>query len=271
MTRSEKIKLEDEKSVHLGQKTGSGKQKSSNKAFFLGIGLLFCLVLYLVFAYKESWLGLINRVDIFGHSNFTENIESALEEQEPVPEEDDQDTVGNDKDGVAVSREEQKLPRFAPDEKDLDILNDDEGLSPYDQQVKSTTSDNTKIVSGVNVSKKLNDYRIYLANTHALLYKFSKNQPYYENLEIVAQIQLPKEFEKVIEMFKKYNEMLVANDKNYEQIQLFGTNIFSKFLKIQKETDSYKEMKTLKVKIEDKIDLFSCYLFSLELQRQFLQ
>ncbi|MFK7968064.1 MAG: hypothetical protein AB8B68_02740 [Rickettsiaceae bacterium] len=277
MTTSEKIKAQDKKSSHLSTKATISKQKNSIKRFVLAFALLFGLVLYITFSYKELWLGAINRIDIFGHNNNTKDVESSSEEQGSISEKADKIVEDADKDenenqtNSLASQDGEDLPRFAPDEQDLDILNEEEDLNPYDHEIKEIIDDNTQIISDVNMINNLNDYRIYLANVHEFLYKFSKDQPYSENLDIIVQIELPKEFTEMIEMLKIYNDMLLKTDAFYQQIPLFNTDIFNKFFKIKQETDSYKEIKFLKVKIENKIDLFTSYAFSLDLQEQFLE
>jgi hypothetical protein len=85
------------------------------------------------------------------------------------------------------------------------------------------------------------------------------------------RVELPKEFEEVMVLCKRYDSILAQNAPSYEQVLLFDTDIFSKFLKIRKETSSYKERKQLKAKIENKIGSFIEYAFSIDLQQEFLE
>ena len=266
MTASENIRMPDKKTINLPKKDNVSTKKNGAKKFVLVFSLLLGLVIYVIFMYKETWLGAINRIDIFGHNSNTKDAEDISVKQESISEKD-----GKEKTDISSYKEEGFLPRFAPDEQDLDILNDEADLNPYECEVKGGLDSNTQIVSDVNMINNLNDYRIYLANVHEFLYKFSKDQTYSENLDIITQIELPKEFEGMIEMLKSYNAMLLKGDALYEQIPLFDIAIFNKFLKIQKETNSYKEMKMLKAKIENKIDLFTSYAFSLDIQEQFFE
>ena len=61
------------------------------------------------------------------------------------------------------------------------------------------------------------------------------------------------------------------NNRSYEEISLFGTNIFDKFLKISKKTSDCKKMDVLKSQVEDKIKPFAEYVFSPVLQAEFFQ
>ena len=269
MTAVDKTKEQDKKRPTRVATNARG-QKNSLRRVILGFTVAFGLVIYFVIAYKGAWLGTINRLDPFYHHKYNNAENNDLIKQESASADNNTDEVNG-----CFPKNVEQLLRFAPDEEDLDLASDDGDLNPYDQEVKETTSDNTsdniQVVSSVNLINNLNDYRIYLANVSEFLYKFSKNQPYSENLDIITQIQLPKEFEEIIEMCKSYNDMLLGNDASYKQIPLFDTNIFNKFLKIREKTDSYKEMEKLKVKIENKIDLFVEYAFSLDLQAEFLE
>ena len=80
-----------------------------------------------------------------------------------------------------------------------------------------------------NLINDLNDYRIYLANVNEFLQKFYKDQPYSENLDIIMRVELPKEFEEVMVLCKRYDSILAQNAPPYEQVLLFDTDIFSKF------------------------------------------
>ena len=167
----------------------------------------------------------------------------------------------------------QELPRFAPDsdEQDLDVSDDTDDLSPYDKYTEDTITDKRQEIASANIINDLNDYRIYLANVNEFLQKFYKDQPYSENLDIIMRVELPKEFEEVMVLCKRYDSILAQNAPSYEQVLLFDTDIFSKFLKIRKETASYKERKELKAKIENKIGSFIEYAFSVDLQQEFLE
>ena len=236
--------------------------------------MAFGLVIYFVISDKESWLGTINRLDPFSSNNKNKEVGSNARVQVSSSQEADKTGNKNIKNDAGIDgrflESSKELLRFAPDN-EVDLLSDEEPVSPYDKEVKENTSDNNQAMSSVNLINDLNDYRIYLANVNEFLRKLSKNQPYSENLDIIIQIQLPKEIQEVIDMCKLYNTMLVEDASPYEQILLFDTDIFDKFLKIRKETAAYNEMKKLKVKIENKIDLFVLYAFSVDLQEEFLK
>jgi len=273
MTDSKKIKAPDNKSENTEKKDNTDKKKNRVKIFLLAFSLLFAAIIYIIFLYKESWLGAINRIDIFSSSNIDiKKIENNLIEQDLISQKIDKTiNIKNQDDNSLTYQKEETLIRFSPDEEDLDMLNDQVKLNPYECEIKEKTENNKQIFSDIDMINNLNDYRVYLANIHEFLYKFSKNQPYSKNLDIITKIQLPQEFTEIIEMSKLYNEMLIKNNRSYEEIPLFGTNIFNKFLKISKKTSDCKKMNVLKSQVEEKIKPFAEYVFSPVLQAEFFE
>ena len=84
-----------------------------------------------------------------------------------------------------------------------------------------------------------------MANINQLLYKFAKDQPYSEHLEIIARIHLPEEYERIVKMLTDYNKMLINDYEHYEEIRLFSMDFLSKFFTMQKESDEFQEIKKL--------------------------
>ncbi len=262
----EKTKKNRQNHEELNVKDTISKEKNTGRAVTWGVLLAFGLVIYVIVAYKELWLGTINRLDFFFKGK------NQNEQQELISTEASTDASNKSEINGCFPENTQELLKFAPDEKELDSLHDIEHLNPYDQDIEETTDHNNQSLSSVNLINDFNDYRIYLLNVNEFLRKFSKDQVYSENLDLITQIELPKEFEEIISMCKSYNEMLVTNALSHTKISLFKADIFDKFLKITKETNSYKEMKKLKAQIENRIDLFAAYLFSSELlQEEFLE
>ena len=255
--RKLKQKNEDQQGVNIKPKVGW--QKVSFKMVAVTFVIAFGLFLYFVIVYKDLWLGTINRLSPFA---FNKNQKQETQHEETAQ------NIDNDS-----FKNNEVLPRFAPepDEEDLDVLNDTEDLNPYDQHAEDTATGNNQEITSANLINDLNDYRIYLANVNEFLQKFYKDQSYSENLDIIMRVDLPKEFEELMVLCKRYDSMLAQNVPSYEQVFLFDTDIFSKFLKIKKETDFYKERKQLKAKIEAKIGSFMEYAFSVELQQEFLE
>lgn len=273
MTDSKKIKEPDNKAENTEKKDNTNKKKNRVKIFLLAFSLIFAAIIYLIFLYKESWLGAINRIDIFSPSNLDiKKVESNTIEQDLISQKIDKTiNIKNQDDNSLTYQKEETLIRFAPDEENLDMLNDQVKLDPYEFEIKETIENNRQIFSDIDMINNLNDYRVYLANIHEFLYRLSKNQPYSKNLDIITKIQLPQEFTEMIEMSRLYNEMLIKNNRSYEEISLFGTNIFDKFLKISKKTSDCKKMDVLKSQVEDKIKPFAEYVFSPVLQAEFFQ
>lgn len=255
--KKKKFENDDHSAVNIKPKPAL--QKTNFRIAGLAFLVAFGLVLYFVIAYKELWLSTLDRLSPF--------LSNKNQQQEARHEE----TVKNIN-GCCLENSEE-LPRFAPDleEEDTDALNDTEDLNPYDKYTADTATDNSQEIANANLINDLNDYRIYLANVNEFLQKFYKDQSYSKNLDIIMQIELPKEFEELMMLCKRYDSMLAQNVPSYEQVFLFDTDIFSKFLKIKKETDFYKERKQLKATIENKIGSFIEYAFSIDLQQEFLE
>ncbi len=256
---NKKIKNGNDKQQGTNIKPKLGWKKSNFKVMGLAFLIAFGLVLYVIITYKELWLGTINRLSPFS-SHKKPNQELHREE-----------TAQNVNENSLKNGQE--LPRFAPDsdEQDLDVSDDTDDLSPYDKYTEDTITDKRQEIASANIINDLNDYRIYLANVNEFLQKFYKDQPYSKNLDIIMRVELPKEFKEVMVLCKRYDSILAQNAPSYEQVLLFDTDIFSKFLKIRKETASYKERKELKAKIENKIGSLIEYAFSVDLQQQFLE
>jgi hypothetical protein len=256
---NKKIKNGNDEQQGTNIKPKLGVKKSNFKVMGFAFLIAFGLVLYVIIAYKELWLGTINRLSPFSsHKNRNQKLH-----HEETAQNINENSLKNG----------QELPRFAPDsdEEDSDVSGDNDDLSPYDKYTEGTLTDKSQEIASANLINDLNDYRIYLANVNELLQKFYKDQQYSENLDIIMRVELPKEFEEVMMLCKRYDSILAQNAPSYEQVLLFNTDIFSKFLKIRKETASYKERKELKAKIENKIDSFIEYAFSVDLQQEFLE
>ena len=229
---NKKIKNANDEQQGTNIKPKLGGKKSNFKVMGFAFLIAFGLVLYVIIAYKELWLGTINRLSPFSsHKNPNQELH-----HEETAQNINENSLKNG----------QELPRFAPDS---DVSDDTDDLSPYDKYTEGTITDKSQEIASANLINDLNDYRIYLANVNEFLQKFYKDQPYSENLDSI----------------------LAQNAPSYEQVLLFDTDIFSKFLKIRKETSSYKERKQLKAKIENKIGSFIEYAFSVDLQQEFLE
>jgi hypothetical protein len=256
---NKKIKNGNDEQQGANIKPKLGWKKSNFKVIGFAFLIAFGLVLYVIIAYKELWLGTINRLSPFSsHKNRNQKLH-----HEETAQNINENSLKNG----------QELPRFAPDsdEEDSDVSVDTDDLSPYDKYTEGTITDKSQEIASANLINDLNDYRIYLANVNEFLQKFYKDQQYSENLDIIMRVELPKEFEEVMMLCKRYDSILAQNAPSYEQVLLFDTDIFSKFLKIRKETSSYKERKELKAKIENKIGSFIEYAFSVDLQQEFLE
>lgn len=163
-----------------------------------------------------------------------------------------------------------EIINFAPkDEAEKFPADDSNDLNPYEASEEAQNQEPE--VTSETLANNLNDYRIFLANMNDMMTKFSKDVDYSDNLAIITQIDFPPKIKDIIEMLEAYNKMIEAEKAKSEQVLLFNSNIFEKFLKITKESPSHGEMKELKIKIEKNLDLLNDYIFSSDLQEMFLK
>lgn len=270
------IKQISETNINLEDK----KQKSRFKGIALLFVLAFGLVIYFIVASSSSWLAAINRFDPINNTNVQvegnvhKNSEDNITEPKELKNSVAQDKIeGENTANACAIQDEDQLTRFAPEDELEENEEGDNGLSPYDQEAESEMEkDNIgDLILAENFLNNLNDYRIYLANVNSLLMKFGQHKPYTENLELVAQLELPKEVNEVLQLLGKYDKMLNDVDPDYEDIRLMNGKYLDKFLKINKETVKHKEAEKLKGQIEAKLDILVNYMFSTELQTVFLR
>ena len=172
---NKKIKNGNDEQQGANIKPKLGWKKSNFKVIGLAFLIAFGLVLYVIIAYKELWLGTINRLSPFSsHKNRNQKLH-----HEETAQNINENSLKNG----------QELPRFAPDsdEEDSDVSDDTDDLSPYDKYTEGTITDKGQEIASANLINDLNDYRIYLANVNEFLQKFYKDQPYSENLEIKSK------------------------------------------------------------------------------------
>ncbi len=150
-----------------------GGKKSNFKVMGFAFLIAFGLVLYVIIAYKELWLGTINRLSPFSsHKNPNQELH-----HEETAQNINENSLKNG----------QELPRFAPDsdEEDSDVSDDTDDLSPYDKYTEGTITDKSQEIASANLINDLNDYRIYLANVNEFLQKFYHQR----NLNLLKDIE----------------------------------------------------------------------------------
>ncbi len=143
-----------------------------------------------------------------------------------------------------------------------------EDLSPYNG---TEFIDANNWLNHEDLMKKIDNYRIFLANANELMHKFSEDIEYSKNLIAFLDFDFPKEVQEIIFMLQEYNKMLQNCGAKTEKVFIFNTDIFDKFLKIDKVTDQAKKMLALKKEIEDKKTIFDGYIFSSTVQESFLK
>lgn len=194
--------------------------------------------------------------DIFPKSEKIEPTKEPVTDEAAAHENKEQEEV------VKIVSDEQAKADFPAD--------DSQALSPYDLDAENNNV-TTHVMPEESPINNIKDYRIYLANANELLMKFSKDIDYSENLLVIKEFDLPKDIQEIVVMFEEYNNMIKTKDSGSEKVSVFNSDIFDRFLKVQKETPLQSEMKKLKTKIESKSQSFSEYIFSADMQEAFLK
>lgn len=246
------------------------KKSSGNRKFILLLIAVVILGAYLIIDLNPRWLQEIRK-----HNPQATKQDSVVKNNNSFPESKKQLSLKPEEangcllpETLPVSNDE--IINFAPkDEAEKFPADDSNDLNPYEVQDESQTQE-IEINSEI-LANNLNDYRIFLANMNEMMIKFSKDADYSNNLAIITQIDFPPRIKEIIEMLEAYNKMIEGERSKSEQVLLFNSNLFEKFLKITKESPSHTKMKELKIKIEKNVDLLNDYIFSSDLQEMFLK
>jgi hypothetical protein len=110
-------------------------------------------------------------------------------------------------------------------------------------------------------------YEDYLTNANLLLAKYIAGKNYKAELETMLQNKFPQEFDEVLIALSQYSN-LENNSSN--EITLFNSKLFSKFIKITKEERSAQKAE-LQEKIKYRIGDLMDYISSKKMQKQFGQ
>jgi len=254
---------EANKPPHAKSKSPLEKKTGRGKLILLLIGIII-LAAYLIKDVEFTWIHPEYPI------NETSSIQQITKKQSSIKPEEPNGCLMPD---TLPTTSDDEIVKFAPKEvagEEIEKFpaDDSSQLNPY--ETPETQSQEAEVASE-NLANNLNDYRVFLANVNEMTLKFSRDVDYSDNLAIIMQLDFPPKIKEIVVMLEAYNKMIDENKMNSEQVLLFNTNIFEKFLKINKDTSSHSEMKELKAKIEEKIDLLNDYIFSSDLQEVFLK
>lgn len=122
-----------------------------------------------------------------------------------------------------------------------------------------------------DIRNTFNSYRLYLANANKLVSKFRSDTNYSAELYLLKKQTFPSHIEEIILMLEQYNSVLV-DSLTYQKtdVELFNSKIFAKFVKITKIPNHIYRERRLKNNIMNSLALFTDYLFSSDLQENFI-
>ena len=122
-----------------------------------------------------------------------------------------------------------------------------------------------------DIRNTFNSYRLYLANANKLVGKFRSDKNYSAELYLLKKQTFPSHIERIISMLEQYNSIL-TDSLPYQKtdIELFNSKIFAKFIKITKIPNHIYGERRLKNNIMNSLDIFTDYLFSSDLQENFI-
>lgn len=159
-----------------------------------------------------------------------------------------------------------EIIRFGPDL----VTHALEDLSPYDLFAEGQ-ADPCKYSSQARelLIENLNNYRLYISNTNELIIRFLRNENYNEQLAKLKLVKLPNEISEIVKMMEEH---VALSDDTLTSKQIFPVNSTSleKFIKVIKTNACFQRRSELEAKITKKLKIFTSYIYSSDLQEQFL-
>ena len=175
------------------------------------------------------------------------------------------------------------LPSFAPnnDEIESSILpaaEDKKDLSqnPYEAQIDKDYHKDEQHEYSKHQAKtinELNNYRLFLANAGSLINKFKEEKTYTKDLMIFNSVNHPQMIKNILMLLDDYNKTLFPSEckPTDRLLTFFSTKPLNKFIKITKITEDTKSQRQLKDGINESLPILINYIYSLELQENFVK
>ncbi len=173
-----------------------------------------------------------------------------------------------------ISQDELKIVEKVDEEKlnnEIDLTQEHLSTPKSLDKIETITNHFLVETNASNNLEKLNQYRLFLANAAKIINKFDHNENYGAELNIFNQIEHPHKIKYMLYMLIKYNNQLSVQRTTKEEITYFLNNSFlSKLFRITKIPSNNNKNIELKNQILDKMEMFSDYIYSIELQNKFL-
>lgn len=119
------------------------------------------------------------------------------------------------------------------------------------------------------MKSKFNDYRIFISNANKLIEKYKSDENFTTELKIFKEHIHPMYINETIKLLSQYNEMLEKKSlDNRAEItpDSFQTKLIKKFVKIKKIEPVDNKIIKLKSDIDEKLEVFTNYIYSQNLQ-----
>ncbi|MDC0865266.1 hypothetical protein OAP56_04900, partial [Rickettsiaceae bacterium] len=139
---------------------------------------------------------------------------------------------------------------------------EDKEVPAPEVSIKSTSQNHTR--------SNFTEYRLYLANAHKLISKFKSGKNYATELDVLKKQTFPAHIDEIISMLEQYNKVLTDSSSIKADIKPLNSSVLAKFVKMTRTSeDVYKEHK-LKDEIMKRLTIFMDYMFSSDLQENFI-
>jgi len=142
----------------------------------------------------------------------------------------------------------------------------EEVVNPYIEiiDVEAKAFDNSAIKA------KFNEYRIFISNANKLIEKYKANQNFTTELNIFKDPIHPTHINEIIKLLESYNTLLEKRtnygDESQVKTEPCLKKLFTKFVKIKKIEPDDEELLKVKANIDERLDIFTDYIYSQKLQ-----
>lgn len=241
------------------------EQKKSGKLFkaFLLITLIFVVGIYMVIQNRPD---LVERI----YPNKTANTNEESVDQELIKEAlEDSYSVGPEPPVLEFDSEKESEEQdinsesTEPDSESGDVIEVEESLDPYEEIVEKEA----KAFDGSALKSKFNEYRIFLSNANSIITKFNAGDNYDFELKSFKKHIHPSHINEIVKLLESYGSLqnkLVNSDE--EEVDSIQAKLLAKFVKIRKTDPVDSEFLNIKSKIDERLDIFTNYLYSQSLQ-----
>jgi hypothetical protein len=253
----------------------NGKQKSDGKFIktFLLVTIIFVGGIYLVMKNRPNPVENIfpnETINTNDSEKDRELVKEALEEsysvgaEPPVlnfaPKENEEKTAAAEFTDPETIRELNEIKSEAPVAK---VVN------PYESIVESEA----QAFNSSALKSQFNDYRFFLSNANALIANYRAEETSDQEIGIFrAHIHHPMHINETIKLLAAYNLLLAEQPVIIEEKPTsMQAKLLAKFIKIKKIDSVNSEILELRSKIEERLEIFTNYLYSQNLQDSFVK